>query len=474
MGEKSMSTILVNRETAEKIMNEWIKKGASYVECRVEARKFMRVEVRDKEIKSIDSGISSGIAVRAIIDGKIHFMIFSEKELDVEKIKKEKMLSERAWIKKVKLKETAPMRDKVIIKEKRPLETISFDDKIKFITAIHKRAFRDIVKSVLTRYSEEIVEKRIITSEGTNIYMRIPYVYIRHEVTAEENGRINSARGVWGAIGGFEVMDYEKVKNHTDEISKSACEGARAEKCPAGKFRVVLDGDLNHLLAHEALGHAAEADIVRVGSILKGKLGKKVASSIVNIVDDGRFELDGIKGFGWIPYDDEGTPTKRTFIIKEGILNTYMTDRITAEEFNLELTGNARAQDWTLPTAVRMRNTFIEPAKSELGMKNEELLQELRDGLLLKHGRGGQVDTTRGVFTFGVQEAYLVKNGEIVKRLSSTSISGNILVVLKNIVAIGKEFDPPQISAGYCGKVGLVPVGVSGPWILVKELIVGG
>ena len=474
IGEIMSLDSVIPQEALERILDVWKRKGAEYAECRAELRKFLRVEFRNKEIKVLDSGISAGVAIRAIVDGKVHFTIVAAGELALEKIDKERVISDKPWIRRVKLKSTEPVRDEVIIKEKKSLEDMPVDEKISFVKEMHNKCFADIVKSVLTRYSEEIVEKRIITSEGTNVYMKIPYVYIRHEVTAEEKGRLNSARGVWGAIGGFEVMEYEKVVDMTNQVRKSACEGARAERCPSGKFRVLLDGDLNHLLAHEALGHAAEADIVRVGSILKGKLGKKVASDFVNVVDDGRFELNGVKGFGWIPYDDEGVPTERTLIIKEGILNTYMTDRITASEFNLELTGNARAQDWTLPPAVRMRNTFIEPVSSDIGMKREELLQELRNGLLLRHGRGGQVDTTRGVFTFGVQEAYLIRNGEIVKRLSSTSISGNILVVLKNIEAVGRDFDPPQLSAGYCGKVGLVPVGVSGPWILVKEIIVGG
>ncbi|RLI08160.1 hypothetical protein DRO32_02730 [Candidatus Bathyarchaeota archaeon] len=212
-----------------------------------------------------------------------------------------------------------------------------------------------------------------------------------------------------------------------------------------------------------------------MGSMLKGKMGKTVGSPLINVVDDGRFELDGIRGFGWIPYDDEGVPTGRTVIIERGVLRSYMTDRTTAAEFSLPLTGNARAQSWAHPPIVRMRNTFIEPASPDEAMTNEELLEALGDGLLLRTGRGGQVDPIRGVFTFGVQEVYRVEGGEVRERLSSTSISGNILVVLKKIGAIGREFDEPRISAGFCGKqMQRVPVGVSGPWLLIEEILVGG
>ncbi|MHA1616149.1 MAG: TldD/PmbA family protein [Candidatus Njordarchaeales archaeon] len=465
---------IIPKEFLTNTIDRWRQKRAEYVECRAELRRILRIEIRDKEIRQFNSAISSGVAVRVLLDGKIHFFSISAGEIGKAELTKEKPLSNRSWLQKAKLRERRPIQDSVIVEEKQKLANISHEEKIKFVKEMHEEAFGDKVKTVSTIYSEDIVEKLIITSEGTDVHMRIPYVILRHEITAESNGRINASRGVWGGIGGFEIMSYNDVLEMTQRTRKSACDGVVARRCPSGKFRVLLDGDLNHLLAHEALGHAAEADSLRTGSVLKGKLGKKIASSLINIVDDGRFEINGVKGFGWIPYDDEGTPTQRTLIIQEGVLKSYMSDRITAAEYNIELTGNSRAQDWTLPNIVRMRNTFIESSSPDKGYKNEELLEELRNGLLLRRGRGGQVDPTRGVFTFGVQEAYLVRNGEVVERLSSTSISGNILVVLKNIEAIGREFDPPQESAGYCGKIGLVPVGASGPWILVKNLTVGG
>ena len=466
---------VVSEELLEELMGAWLDKGASYVECRVELASNTVLEVRDNEVRRLDSGISVGLALRALVDGKVHFTTFALDEAGGPKVREEKVMPDKAWITRSSLAEVKPVRDEVAVEVKRPLAEVSMEEKMGLALEAHKACFTEGVKTVSTIYMDSTVQKWIRTSEGTDVRMLLPYALIRHEVTAQVEGRLNSHRAVWGILGGFELLDRDEILRMSEETGRKAVEGARARKCPSGKFRALLDGDLNHLLAHEALGHGAEADSLRIGSMLKGKMGKRVGSPLINVVDDGRFELEGVKGFGWIPYDDEGVPTGRTVIIERGILRSYMTDRITAAEFGLPLTGNARAQSWAHLPIVRMRNTFIEPSSPGEAMTNEELLEALGNGLLLRTGRGGQVDPIRGTFTFGLQEVYRVEKGEITERLSSTSISGNILVVLKRISAIGKEFDKPQLSAGFCGKqMQRVPVGVSGPWLLVEELLVGG
>jgi len=466
---------LVPEDVLEGLMEAWSKKGASYVECRAEVEKRTVIEVRDREVRRLDFGISAGLALRALVEGKMHFLTFSLDEADVPKAKSEEVLPDKAWITKSSLAEVEPVRDEVRIRPAKAPVEVPVEEKLEMAMEAHKACFSEGVKTASTLYMDFTITKRIVTSEGTDVIMELPYALVRHEATAEVEGRLNSHRAVWGVLGGLELVEPEEVIKMGEETGRKAVEGAKARRCPSGKFRVVVDGDLNHLLAHEALGHGAEADSLRIGSMLKGKMGKAVGSPLINVVDDGRFELEGVKGFGWIPYDDEGISTGRTVIIERGVLRSYMTDRTTASEFGLPLTGNARAQDWAHPPIVRMRNTFIEPSSPGEAMSNEELLEVLRNGLLLKTGRGGQVDPIRGTFTFGVQEVYNVEKGEIKERLSSTSISGNILVVLKKIGGVGREFDRPQISAGFCGKqMQRVPVGVSGPWLLIEEMLVGG
>lgn len=467
--------VLFDDERYRKLINAWLSRNASYVECRVESAFSLSITIRDGKIKEFVSGYDSGVALRAVMGGKVYFISYSINEVSEDVVYKEKAITSRAWMEDVVLKEATPMKDKVVIDQKVPLSSKPVDEKIALLKRGNEACFNENVKTAESTYVERIVEKRLITSEGTDIYMKIPYVYIRHEVTAKLNDKINEGSARYGGIGGFEVLSEDAVVSSGELAKARAVEGLIAKKCPSGKFKVVLDGDLNHLFAHEAVGHASEADSVYIGSLLKGKLGKRVASECVNLVDDGRFELNGVKGFGWIPYDDEGVPTEKTLVIERGILKQYLTDRITAAKFDLKLTGNARAQNYQFPPIVRMRNTYIEASDAKDAMRNEEMISEVRNGLLLKGGRGGQVDDIRGTFTFGVQEVYEIKNGEVGQRLSSTSISGNFLAVLKGILAVGKEFDRPEPSVGFCGKsMQLVPVGVAGPWLLVKELLVGG
>ncbi|RLI09473.1 hypothetical protein DRO32_00540 [Candidatus Bathyarchaeota archaeon] len=465
----------VGEELMEKLMGAWLEKGASYVECRAELTRSTTIEIRDEVVRRLDFGISTGLALRALVGGKVHFMTFALDEANELRAREEKVMPDKAWMIRSSLAEVEPVEDEVIVEAKEPPSEVPVEDKMSLALEAHRACSREGVKTTSTIYMDFTVEKHIRTSEGADVRMILPYALVRHEVTAKVEGRLNSHRVVWGILGGFELLDRDGILRMSEEAGEKAVEGAKVRKCPSGEFRVLLDGDLNHLLAHEALGHGAEADSLRIGSMLKGKMGKHVGSPLINVVDDGRFELGGVRGFGWIPYDDEGVPTGRTVIIERGVLTSYMTDRITASEFGLPLTGNARAQSWAHPPIVRMRNTFIEPSSPEDAMSNEELLEVLGDGLLLRTGRGGQVDPIRGTFTFGVQEVYRVEGGEITERLSNTSISGNILLVLRRISAIGREFDEPQFSAGFCGKqMQRVPVGTSGPWLLVEGLLVGG
>lgn len=458
----------------EKVIEKWLQKGASYVECRTEERKTFSVKIVDGVIKSLGSGIVSGVGVRILYKGFMFFKSYSLTEASPEKIVFFEPV-EKPWMEKVSLVSIKPTIDEVIVEQKKKFEDVSTEEKVSLLLKENRGIIEDPIKTAETVYEELTVDKWIITSEGTKVHMKIPYVYLSHRATARENGRINESRARLGGIGGLELMSAEKLEKVSQRAKARAVEGVRAKRVKPGAYRVLLDGEINHLFAHEAVGHASEADSAKTGSLLRKKLGKRIASPIVDLIDDGRFEINGIKGFGWIPYDDEGVPTEKTYIIKEGVLVSYMTDRATASYFNLKPTGNARAQDFTFPPIVRMRNTYIAASEPEKALSNEELLEALGNGLLLKGGRGGQVEPLTGTFTFGVQEVYLVEKSEIKERLASTSISGNFLEVLNKIRAVGKEFDEPEASVGFCGKGGQsVPVGVSGVWLLVEKLHVGG
>ena len=441
-------------------------------DVRFERESSLVIEFKNGKLEKLYNTSSTGYAVRVVSDGFISFVSLAGLEPRLSEIKFD-LKSELA--KKIDLVPLEPRRDEVVISSKQPIASVDVETKLGFLRELDKIFEEGNVSSRSIYYEERIVERHIKTSEGADIRFVIPYVYVRVMASHTHNGRMASIRRAWGIIGGWELVDTDDIRNVFSDAADKVKRLAQARSVKPGKYNVIVDGDLNHLLAHEAFGHASEADSLRERTILKGKIGKRVGSSLVNIVDNKKFELNGVKGFGWLPYDDEGISGGKTYLVKEGVFQGFMTNRETSYEFSFPLTGNGRAQNWMNPVVVRMTNTYIEPARSDLAMSNEELIRELKNGLLLKFGRGGQVNPTAGVFTFGVQEVYSVENGEIGELLASTSISGNILVVLSNIVAVGREYERPEISAGFCGKSGqLVPVGVTGVRLLVKGMHVGG
>lgn len=443
-----------------------------HFDIRYENRLSLTIRLDKGKIEKLNDMRSSGYTIRVVDDGNIGFVSLSGEKVEPREIR---FKLKYPWAKRMGLAQIPSTKDSVNIRGSKPLEHIDVDDKVSFIKELDKILTDAGIENRSILYDETIVEKHLKSSDGIDIRMRIPYAYVRLEASYKYQDKIASIRRAWGIIGGWELVDTDAIRDFYRDAAEKVKNCAQAKFVKPGKYNVIVDGDLNHLLAHEVLGHASEADSLRYGSILRGKRGRKIASSIINLIDDKKFEVGGIKGFGWIPYDDEGVSGGKTYIIKEGILKSFLTDRETVFEFKFEPTGNARAQDWMNPIIVRMTNTLIEPAKTELAMSNEELIEELKNGLLLRFGRGGEVNPATGIYTFGIQEVYLVENGEIKEQMASTSISGNILTTLKNVISVGREYDRPEIGAGFCGKMmQLVPVGACGVWLLIKDMHVGG
>ena len=229
-----------------------------------------------------------------------------------------------------------------------------------------------------------------------------------------------------------------------------------------GSFPVILDQELAGVFVHEAVGHATEADIIlEGGSCLEGKLGQQIGSTIVTVKDD-----PSLMQNGYYPFDDEGSVSQETVLVKEGILNSYLYSRETAGRMG-GVPRNARAQGIDRPV-VRMSNTYI----ANGDRKVEEIFEELGDGVYLMGSRGGQVNTAEGVFQFNAKRGYLVEKGEKTKLLRDVSLTGKILEIMKDIRAVGNDL---KFNSGRCGKAGqLVPVSDGSPHLLIEKATVGG
>jgi len=224
-----------------------------------------------------------------------------------------------------------------------------------------------------------------------------------------------------------------------------------------------MDPKVVGIIAHEAIGHTVESDFVMAGSVVKGKIGKKVASDIVTMVDTGEQDYAS----GWLPVDDAGVKTQKTVIIEKGILKSYLHSRFSANHFGVEPTGSERAFEYDNEPLIRMRNTYLEPGT----FKRDELFEGIKHGYYLVMPGGGQADST-AEFMFSIMEAYEIKNGEVGDIVKNVSVTGNAFEVLESVDAIGTDWKL-EMSNGHCGKWQRAKVDGGGGTTRAKALVSG-
>jgi TldD protein len=265
---------------------------------------------------------------------------------------------------------------------------------------------------------------------------------------------------------GYEMMDRLTPEEVSVKAAKRAVALLRARRAPAGKFPVVFHPTITGLLTHEALGHNAEADLVLAGeSILEGKVGQKIASDCITIIDDGTMPGK----YGSYPYDSEGVPPQRRVLIENGVLRGFMHSLETAARMGVPPNGSARAQGFSNRPVVRMSNTFIEPGTMSL----EELIQDIDLGVYLSAGQWGYVFCERGQYTCNAGEGHMIRNGQLAEHLRDVCVSGLTLETLLNADAVSSDFQMKL--GGMCGKSGQgMYVCAGGPHVRVRELVVGG
>ena len=252
---------------------------------------------------------------------------------------------------------------------------------------------------------------------------------------------------------------------HAREAAKTAHIMLHAKNCPAGKMPVAIDNGFGGVIFHEACGHSLEATAVAKGnSVFCDKLGQQIASSKITAIDDGTMK----NHWGSSNIDDEGTPTRRNVLIENGILKSYMVDKLNARRMNTEVTGSSRRQSYKYEPTSRMTNTYIAPGEDKV----EDIIKSIDDGLYAKKMGGGSVNPVTGEFNFAVSEGYLVKNGEITEPVRGASLIGKGSEILMDIDMVS---DNVAQAEGMCGsKSGSIPVNVGQPMIRVKSITVGG
>ena len=351
-----------------------------------------------------------------------------------------------------------------------PLKGVSFDEKTKLLADIdaYARGLDDRVRQVSASLFGEWQAVEIIRSGGQAVRDIRPLVRLNVSVVVGQDDRQETGSHGAGGRTGFDLyLRPENWQGQVDEALRSALVNLESVDAPAGVMDVVLGAGWPGVMLHEAVGHGLEGDFNRKGtSVFAGLLGERVASPGVTVVDDGTLK----DRRGSLTVDDEGTPTKETVLIEDGILKGYIQDRLNARLMGVEPTGNGRRQSYAHSPLPRMTNTFMRSGDKDPA----EIISSVKNGVYMVNFGGGQVDITNGKFVFSCTEGYMIENGKLGAPVKGATLIGSGADALTNIKMIGNDLKLDD-GVGTCGKGGQsVPVGVGQPTMLISGLTVGG
>ena len=342
---------------------------------------------------------------------------------------------------------------------------------IEFIQALDGyivKKYPDLMSRTVIATADSM-EKLLCVSNGTDGHSVIPrsYIYVIMTLPGPDGKPVELFKVIGGGCGTFD-RNYSRPEDLHEEIDKlygHLCKKAEGVYPEAGTKTVILDGMLSGMLAHEAVGHTVEADLVIGGSVAGPNLHKRVGSDLVSLVDYAHTAF-GKPAPLPVYVDDEGTTATDALLIENGILVGYMNSRETAERFGMTPTGNARAYLFSDEPLIRMRNTAVLPGTSKL----DDMIASIDDGYYLIDTNNGQADTT-GEFMFGVTMGYEIKKGKLGRAILDTTISGVAFDMLKTVDMVSDEM--VWASSGMCGKKQPMPVGMGGPALRCRVNIGG-
>ena len=345
--------------------------------------------------------------------------------------------------------------------------TVLYDKKILVMRDAYNSAksYSNEISDVSVSYVDK--DQKILIANSEGLYTEDRRIRTRLGINAIASNGVENQTGFEGpgALKGFELFETVDPIYYGREAARTAVTMLNARNCPAGKMMVAIDNGFGGVIFHEACGHSLEATSVAKGnSVFSEKLGQKIASSKVTAIDDGTIK----NSWGSINIDDEGNKSQKNVLIENGILKSYMIDKLNGRRMKMKPTGSGRRQSYKFAPTSRMTNTYIQAGSDE----RADIIKSISDGLYAKKLGGGSVNPVTGEFNFAVAEGYIVKNGVIQEPVRGASLIGKGKDVLMDIDMVSKDVKQAQ---GMCGSSsGSIPVNVGQPMIRVKEITVGG
>ncbi|MEM1628240.1 MAG: TldD/PmbA family protein [Desulfurococcaceae archaeon] len=456
------------------VVKKGLELGADFIDVRYQEYYSEIIVLDNGVVRELSVNNVHGLGIRVIVDG---YMVYSSiNNLSMKNI--EEILERAIKIaknlgpggQKRDLEKRATQRARLSSTYVIDAEDVDFEEKIDILRSMYSEVSKiENVISVTIPYGYERDRRVYVSSNGDYIDYTRRMIGISTRIVSLYEGKYESISDSRSKVAGWEFVKSQDWVDYAVENGKLAVDLAKATRIKPGKYDVILDNEMVGLMLHEAFGHASEADAVESGaSVLRDKIGEMVASDQVSIIDDGMVE-NGVL----IPFDDEGTPKKKTYIVEEGVLKTFITSLSTSKSLGLEPTGNARVMTYRHPILVRQTNIYMEPRD----WGEEEMIKDTKKGLYVtgRGARGGEVNPLAGTFTFTSGPVYVIENGELAHLVKGVMLSGFILETLKRIDAVGRNLVIKTSVFGGCGKAGqTVRVGYGGPYVRVKDFVIGG
>ena len=458
---------MISREVCQRVLSKAVSTGADYAELFAENTINHSINMIASKVDAIKDGVIAGAAVRvykglrsvmaSTVDTSEAGLLrcaeqaaeaLGQGTAEIDIVLKERIFGDIHPIKIVP--SSIGNKEKVAILKEGYFAAKEYDESITQVSG----TLLDVDHNILIANSEGIY------AQDRQVRTRIAINAVADKGDGAQTGSCAPGRRM-----GLEMFDIIDPKNVGIHAAKQAVTMAGAGYCPAGVMPVAIDNGFGGVIFHEACGHSLEASSVAYGrSQFVGKLGQKIANEKVTAIDDGTIA----NAWGSINVDDEGTPAQKNVLIENGVLKSYMIDKMGGRRMGMASTGNARRQSYAYTPTSRMTNTYIAAGED----KNEDIIASIEYGLYAKEMGGGSVNPVTGEFNFSVNEGYMVRNGKICEPVRGASLVGKGSEVIQNIDMVGTDLAMGQ---GMCGSSsGSVPTNVGQPLIRVSTITVGG
>ena len=460
----------LSEEVLRKILSTALEKGGNYADLFFEHTFRNNIGLQDGAVNRASSNIDFGMGVRVLSGDQTGYAYVEDVTVN-EMLKAARtaarIASGTTHVPAINLTEKACPNDRYLVQT--PWNEVAINDKMPYLQKLNERIFAKDKRVVKVMASQSDTTSHIFfcNSEGVMYYDYRPMAAMSAVCIMEERGRLENSYAARSFRMGAEFLTDALIEQLANEVIKKTSILFQAIKPKGGEMPVVMGAGGSGILLHEAIGHAFEADFNRKNtSIFTDLLHQKICDTHINIVDDGTIPFNR----GSVNIDDEGVEGQKTYIVRDGILTSYLHDRISARHYGIPSTGNGRRESFRQTPIPRMRATYMEAGNTT----EEEIISTVKRGIYAANFTNGQVQIGAGDFTFFVKDGFLIENGKLTQPIKDINIIGNGPKALADITMVGNNYKMDN-GTWTCGKDGQsCPVTCGMPSALVSKLTVGG